>query len=56
MIFSGDRDEKGYQSTMGTDPWVFVPYNDLAARKNSIGAKVPCTGYPTPGVVNGKTG
>ena len=34
-------------------PWVAQPFG---ADKTAIGAKVPCTGYPTPGVVNGATG
>ena len=28
----------------------------VAVKKGDMEAKVPCTGYPTPGVVNGKTG
>ena len=34
-------------------PWVALP---LEADKSDISAKVPCTGYPTPGVINAATG
>ena len=34
-------------------PWVGLP---LGADKAGIEAKIPCTGYPTPGIVNGATG
>ena len=56
VIFSGDEDEKGYQSTMGTDPWVFILYNDLENRRDNIGDYVQFTDYPTLVVVNVKTG
>lgn len=36
---------------MSGKPWVAVPFADLGSRKQAIGQKVPCTGYPTPGVV-----
>jgi len=41
---------------MGTDPWVVIPYNELENRKDNIGYQVIFTGYPTPVVVNVKTG
>ena len=34
-------------------PWVALPFG---ADKGSISEKVPCTGYPTPGVINAATG
>ena len=37
-------------------PWLCVPFAEVATRKESIGKKVPCTGYPTPGIINAKTG
>lgn len=52
VVFAGDNDESGYNSTLAADkPWVGVPFADLGARKQAIGEKVPCTGYPTPGIV-----
>ena len=38
---------------MGTDPWVALPFG---SEKSAIEAIIPCTGYPTPGVINGATG
>ena len=34
-------------------PWVAIP---MDADKSKIEAKVPNTGYPTPGIINGITG
>jgi len=34
-------------------PWIALPFG---ADKSKIEAKIPCTGYPTPGVLNGSTG
>ena len=34
-------------------PWVALP---LGSDKKAIEAVIPCTGYPTPGVINGATG
>eukprot|EP00356_Strombidium_inclinatum_P011071 CAMPEP_0170495468 /NCGR_PEP_ID=MMETSP0208-20121228/16047_1 /TAXON_ID=197538 /ORGANISM="Strombidium inclinatum, Strain S3" /LENGTH=61 /DNA_ID=CAMNT_0010771701 /DNA_START=172 /DNA_END=357 /DNA_ORIENTATION=- len=34
-------------------PWVGLP---LQADKSKLSNLVPCTGYPTPGVVSGKSG
>ena len=53
VIISGDKDQGGYAKTMDGAPWVGVP---LGADTTGIAAKVPCTGYPTPGVINGTTG
>lgn len=35
-------------------PWYAIPLGSTA--KHSINGKVPCTGFPTPGVINGTTG
>ena len=53
MVVSGDQDQNGYKQSMHDMPWVAIPFKSDAS---SINAKVPCTGYPTPGVVNGQTG
>ena len=53
IVVSGDRDEAGFKATTDGMPWVAVP---LGRDTSGIKAKVPCTGYPTPGVVCGKTG
>jgi hypothetical protein len=55
VVVSGDNDEDGFKNTTNGFPWVAIPF-DGEDRKGPIGAKVPCTGYPTPGVVNAKTG
>ena len=34
-------------------PWVALPFG---ADKTAIEAKIPCTGYPTPGIINGSNG
>ena len=34
-------------------PWVALPFG---ADKSAYEAKIPCTGYPTPGVISGKDG
>ena len=34
-------------------PWVAIP---LGGEVGGIKEKVPCTGYPTPGIINGTTG
>lgn len=34
-------------------PWVAIPF---AGDKGGLEEKIPCTGYPTPGIINGKTG
>lgn len=53
VIVSGDRDANGFKKTMDGFPWVAVPFGE---KRPAIEAAVPCTGYPTPGVVNAKTG
>lgn len=41
---------------MADKPWVAVPIGELGSRKAAIEAKIPCTGYPTPGLVKVATG
>jgi hypothetical protein len=53
IVVSGDQDEAGFKSTMDGMPWVALPFGK---DKSSIEAVIPCTGYPTPGVLNGTTG
>ena len=53
VIVSGDQNEDGFKSTMTDAPWVSVPFG---GDKTKIEAVIPCTGYPTPGVINGATG
>jgi hypothetical protein len=50
---SGDRNASGFDKTMNGFPWVAVPFGE---ERPAIEAAVPCTGYPTPGIVNAKTG
>jgi hypothetical protein len=56
VIVAGDGDQDGFAKTVTGFPWLAVPFDQLAARKGAIEEKVPCTGYPTPGVVDAKTG
>jgi hypothetical protein len=51
VVHSGDRDPGGFASTSDGCPWLFVPFEECDARKAAIGAVIPCTGYPTPGVI-----
>ena len=53
VIVSGDQNPEGFKSTMDDAPWVALPFG---ADKSQYEAKIPCTGYPTPGVINGSTG
>ena len=53
IVVSGDQNQDGFSASMAGAPWVALPFG---ADKASIEAKIPCTGYPTPGVVNGTTG
>jgi len=35
-------------------PWIAIPFQgDISLIEDKV---VPCTGYPTPGIVNGRTG
>ena len=38
---------------MNDVPWVALPFG---AHKRKYKAKIPCDGYPTPGVISGRTG
>lgn len=53
VVVSGDKNQEGFDASMNGMPWVAIPYGTKVA---TIDDKVPCTGYPTPGVVNGTTG
>ena len=53
VIVSGDQNQDGWNKTMEGAPWVGLPFG---AEKAAIEAKVPCTGYPTPGIINLKDG
>jgi len=53
ILVSGDRDQAGFDATTKDMPWLSLPFG---ANADAIKAKVPCTGYPTPGIINGKTG
>ena len=53
VVVSGDQDQGGFTTSMNDAPWVALPFG---ADKTEINKKIPCTGYPTPGVVNGTTG
>lgn len=56
MVALISEERSGLQKSMEGVPWLAIPPEELAARKKKIEAKVPCTGYPTPGIVNAKTG
>ena len=53
IIVSGDQNEEGYKKSCEEMPWVAIPFG---GDKGGMEAKVPCTGYPTPGIINGTTG
>ena len=53
MIVSGDQNEDGYKASMEDAPWVSIPFG---ADQASIEKIIPCTGYPTPGIVRRKDG
>lgn len=52
-MVSGDQNIDGFKTSMNECPWVALPFG---ADKSQYEAKIPCTGYPTPGVINGTTG
>jgi hypothetical protein len=59
VVISGDRDPAGFQKTIEGAPWVamrtsVVGGNDTA--KDATGKKIPCTGYPTPGIISAMDG
>jgi len=41
---------------MSQMPWIAIPFSEIPSRKSEIERNVPCTGYPTPGFVNARTG
>ena len=53
VIVSGDQDQAGFDSTMRDAPWIAIP---MDCDKSGVENVIPCTGYPTPGVINGATG
>ena len=53
VVVSGDQNDDGFKASTKDMPWVALPFGaDSAAIKQVI----PCTGYPTPGVINAATG
>ena len=48
IIISGDQNEDGFKLTMEGAPWVALKFG---ADKSAFETKVPCTGYPTPGII-----
>ena len=53
VVISGDQDQGGFDKSCEGMPWVAIPFG---GDKGAIESKVPCTGYPTPGIINGTTG
>jgi len=55
VILSGDNDIDGYKKTISDMPWIAVAHgsDDIISK---IGEVVECTGYPTPGIINGING
>jgi hypothetical protein len=53
-MVSGDRDLEEYARTIERIPWIAMPYGTNIEK--GIESVIPCTGFPTPGVINGKTG
>ena len=53
IVVSGDKSQAEFNQTMKEVPWVAIPYD---GDKSGAELKVPCTGYPTPGIINGTTG
>jgi len=45
----------GYKKTTSGMPWIAVKHGETEIMEN-ISKKVECTGYPTPGIINGLTG
>ncbi len=54
IVISVDRDANGFDNSMANMPWVALPLKNAEAA--ILAVKVPCTGYPTPGVINVQTG
>ena len=53
VIISGDQNEDGSKQTTDGMPWIALKFG---ADKTAFEQKIPCTGYPTPGVINLKNG
>ena len=53
IVVSGDKNDEGFKASIKDTPWLTLP---LTADKSAINEKIPCTGYPTPGIINGTTG
>jgi hypothetical protein len=56
IMVSGDRDESGFNQTIADLPYLSIPFNETETRTPSINKMIPCTGYPTPGIINAQTG
>lgn len=56
-MLSGDKAQDGWNESMKECPWVAIPFNENTASDaaKKLAELVPCTGYPTPGVISGKT-
>jgi Thioredoxin-like len=50
IVVSADSDAAGFNKTMNGFPWVALPLHSEEASK--LESKIPCTQYPTPGVVS----
>ena len=55
LIYSADSDEAGFAKTMKESPFVAVRF-DSKEQKTAISVKHPISGFPTPIIMNGKTG
>ena len=55
VVVSGDRDQAGFEKTFNGDfaQWLAIPYGEKRAGVTKL---VPCTGYPTPGILDGLSG
>ena len=51
VVISGDKDEAGFNASMAGMPWVALPFGNKGS--DELKALVPCTGYPTPGILKG---
>ncbi len=54
IVISGDKEAEGFKESIDGMPWVALPLKSEASSK--LQALVPCKGYPTPGIIDGKTG
>ena len=48
VVVSGDQDKAGWSRSMADMPFVSIPFQSDASGCEKF---VPCTGYPTPGVI-----